>query len=88
MGTLLTTRGIVTRVSDVKPMVLVAVYTCDSCSTEVFQPVKTQQFMPLFDCPYQSCKSKNMRGTLQHQTKSSKFVEFQSLQIQEIPEEV
>ena len=69
-------------------MILVAVYTCDSCSTEVFQPVNTQQFTPLLDCPYQTCKSKNMRGTLQHQTKSSKFVEYQSVVIQELPEEV
>jgi DNA replication licensing factor MCM7 len=31
--------GIVTRVSDVKPLVEVATYTCDQCGFEIYQEV-------------------------------------------------
>lgn len=37
LGKLITVRGIITRVSDVKPSVLVNAYTCDQCGHEVFQ---------------------------------------------------
>ncbi|KAJ2511071.1 DNA replication licensing factor MCM7, partial [Coemansia sp. RSA 2049] len=47
IGRLVTVRGIVTRVSEVRPAMVVAAYLCDACGSEVFQEVKTRQFMPL-----------------------------------------
>ncbi|XP_071656344.1 DNA replication licensing factor MCM7 isoform X3 [Patagioenas fasciata] len=38
VGRLVTVRGIVTRVTDVQPMLLVATYTCDQCGAETYQP--------------------------------------------------
>lgn len=35
----MTVRGIVTRCTEVKPMMQVATYTCDQCGAETYQPV-------------------------------------------------
>lgn len=43
VGKLVTVRGIVTRVSEVKPRMVVATYTCDQCGAETYQPVRTEQ---------------------------------------------
>ena len=39
IGHLVTVRGIVTRATEVKPMMAVATYTCDQCGAETYQPV-------------------------------------------------
>lgn len=39
IGKLVTVRGIVTRSTEVKPMMKVATYTCDQCGAETYQPV-------------------------------------------------
>ena len=39
IGSLVTIRGIVVRVSDVKPQMQVAVYVCDVCGFEVYQVI-------------------------------------------------
>lgn len=41
IGQLVTVRGIVTRATEVKPMMAVATYTCDQCGAETYQPVGT-----------------------------------------------
>lgn len=40
----MTVRGIVTRTTEVKPMIVVATYTCDECGSEVSQPVRKQDY--------------------------------------------
>lgn len=39
IGKLVTVRGIVTRSTEVKPVMCVATYTCDQCGAESYQPV-------------------------------------------------
>ena len=41
IGKLSCVKGIVTRATDVKPMMQVATYTCDQCGAETYQPVST-----------------------------------------------
>ena len=41
IGKLVTIRGIVTRSTEVKPVMCVATYTCDQCGAESYQPVST-----------------------------------------------
>lgn len=50
IGKLVTVRGIVTKTTEVKPMIVVATYTCDECGSEVSQPVKnyTLYFICIF----------------------------------------
>ncbi|KAF3930866.1 hypothetical protein ABW19_dt0204182 [Dactylella cylindrospora] len=88
LGHLITIRGIATRVSDVKPAVMVNAYTCDRCGSEIFQEVKTKQFMPLQDCPSDLCKKNDARGQLFMATRASKFQPFQDVRIQEMSDQV
>lgn len=39
MGKLVVVNGIVIRATEIRPMMSVATYACDTCSAEVFQPV-------------------------------------------------
>jgi len=39
IGKLMCVKGIVTRATEVKPMMVVATYTCDTCGNETYQPV-------------------------------------------------
>ncbi|KAJ6103704.1 DNA replication licensing factor MCM7 [Penicillium sp. IBT 16267x] len=88
LGSLITVRGITTRVSDVKPAVQINAYTCDRCGSEVFQPVVTKQFTPLTECLSEDCKKNNSKGQLFLSTRASKFVPFQEVKIQEMADQV
>ncbi|KAI7865033.1 MCM2/3/5 family-domain-containing protein [Spinellus fusiger] len=88
LGHLVTVRGIVTRVSDVKPFLQVNTYSCDSCGHEIFQEIKQRQFAPLTECPSDECKSNNAKGKLYMQTRASKFLAFQEVKLQELTDQV
>lgn len=88
VGKLVSIKGIVTRVTDVKPLISVATYTCDSCGFEIYQQVTGNTYMPVTQCPTQECKTNNTRGSLFSQTRGSKFVKFQEMKIQEMSDSV
>uniref|UniRef100_A0A8C9VPG4 DNA replication licensing factor MCM7 n=1 Tax=Scleropages formosus TaxID=113540 RepID=A0A8C9VPG4_SCLFO len=88
IGQLVTVRGIVTRATEVKPMMAVATYTCDQCGAETYQPIQSPSFMPLIMCPSQECVTNKSGGRLYLQTRGSKFVKFQELRIQEHSDQV
>ncbi|TXT09090.1 hypothetical protein VHUM_02564 [Vanrija humicola] len=88
LGNLITVRGIVTRVSEVKPLLLVNAYTCDSCGNEIFQEVAQKAFTPLSTCPSQTCTVNNTNGKLHMQTRASRFQAFQEVKIQEMADQV
>lgn len=85
LGKLITVRGIVTRVSEVKPLLLVNAYTCDVCGSETFQEVSNKQFTPIQDCQnLDECKKNGIHGTLHMQTRACRFAPFQEVKIQEM----
>ncbi|XP_065079085.1 DNA replication licensing factor Mcm7 [Ochlerotatus camptorhynchus] len=88
IGKLVTVRGIVTRCTEVKPMMTVATYTCDRCGAETYQPVTSMSFMPSIDCPSEDCRVNKAGGRLYLQTRGSKFMKFQELKIQEHSDQV
>ncbi|PVZ97811.1 hypothetical protein BB558_004217 [Smittium angustum] len=88
IGNLVTVRGIVTRVTEVRPFMSVAAYLCDTCGCEVFQEVKAKQFLPLDSCMSQQCKTNRTRGKLHRQTRGSKFLKFQEIKLQELADQV
>ncbi|KAJ3406935.1 Mcm2-7 hexameric complex component, partial [Chytridiales sp. JEL 0842] len=88
LGHLVTVKGIVTRVSNVKPLAVVTALSCDRCGHEIFQEVTSQTFTPLAECPTEDCKKNGSKGKLQMQTRASKFVRFQEIKIQELTEQV
>jgi len=48
IGRLISVRGIVMRSTEVKPMVVVATYSCDLCGGETYQPVCIYIFIIIF----------------------------------------
>lgn len=83
IGKLVTVKGIVTRCTEVKPMMCVATYTCDQCGAETYQPIYSLSFMPVVMCPSEDCRVNKSGGRLYLQTRGSKFIKFQELRIQE-----
>ncbi|BFZ57808.1 DNA replication licensing factor MCM7 [Savitreella phatthalungensis] len=88
LGQYINVRGIATRVSDVKPSVLVNAYSCDRCGSEIFQEVRGKQFAPLVLCPAEECKKNDAKGQLHPSTRASKFMPFQEVKIQELTNQV
>ncbi|KAL8089301.1 DNA replication licensing factor MCM7 [Apium graveolens] len=88
IGQLVKIAGIVTRCSDVKPLMQVAVYTCEECGFEIYQEVTARVFMPLFECPSSRCRTNNAKGNLILQLRASKFLKFQEAKMQELAEHV
>jgi len=81
--------GIVTRCSDVKPLVEVATYTCDQCGFEIYQEVGLKtSFTPISTCPSNYCRENSLTGKLFMQTRGSKFIKYQELKLQELPDQV
>lgn len=88
IGKLTTVRGIVTRATEVKPVMTVATYTCDQCGAESYQPIQSPTFMPLVMCPSEECQRNKSGGRLYLQTRGSKFMKYQELKIQEHNDQV
>ncbi|XP_010522826.1 PREDICTED: DNA replication licensing factor MCM7 [Tarenaya hassleriana] len=88
IGQLVRISGIVTRCSDVKPLMSVAVYTCEDCGHEIYQEVTSRVFMPLFKCPSRRCRLNKKDGNPILQLRASKFLKFQEAKIQELAEHV
>jgi DNA replication licensing factor MCM7 len=88
IGQLVNVKGIVTRCSDVKPCIQVAVYACDVCGFEVYQIINTKEFVPKVECPSKRCETNQTKGQLVMQIKSSKFISFQEIKIQEPSDQV
>ena len=76
IGSLVNVKGIVTRISDVKPCIQVAVYACDVCGFEVYQIINTREFTPKVECPSKKCETNQTKGQLMMQIKSSKFISY------------
>lgn len=88
IGSLVRVSGVVTKVSQVKPNVKVATYICESCGSEIYQQIAGDVFDLLEECNSEKCKLKRVKGTLVLVTRGSKFLKYQSLQIQELTNDV
>ncbi|XP_014213337.1 DNA replication licensing factor Mcm7 [Copidosoma floridanum] len=88
IGQLVTIRGIVIRATEVKPLVIVATYTCDQCGAETYQSVSSMSYTPLQSCPSDDCRVNKSGGRLYMQTKGSRFTKFQEVRIQEHSDQV
>ncbi|GIL88994.1 hypothetical protein Vretimale_16291 [Volvox reticuliferus] len=87
LGHLVRVRGIVTHVTDVKPLVSVVAYTDPETGFEVYQEVTGRTFKPLDnDSKERSKVSRKMQPVME--TRGSKFVKFQEARLQELAEEV
>ena len=62
IGSLVTMKGIVTRATDVRPCIKVAVFACDACGSEVYQVITSREFNPQVECVSQKCVKNNVKG--------------------------
>lgn len=88
IGHLVCVKGMVTRATDVKPQVRVCTYICELCGSEIYQPVHGQEYMPKTKCPAPRCKENASNGRVSLQARGSKFVKYQELRVQELPDQV
>ncbi|KAL2918722.1 DNA replication licensing factor MCM7 [Polyrhizophydium stewartii] len=88
VGKLVCVKGMVTRISNVKPLATVITYSCDSCGHEIFQEVVSESVAPLLVCTSPVCLKNNVKGTLHMQTRACKFLKFQEVKLQELTEQV
>lgn len=88
IGTLIKVKAIVTKVSEVRPLLQVATFLCDQCGMEVYQEVTASAFMPVVECPSTACMQRGGKGRLFLQTRGSRFVRFQEARLQELSEQV
>ncbi|KAF5395016.1 DNA replication licensing factor MCM7 [Paragonimus heterotremus] len=90
IGHLIQVKGIVTRSTEVKPLISIATYTCNRCGAETYQEITNPTFMPLTLCGTAACKNAGPAGggRLHLQTRGSKFLKFQEIRIQELSDQV
>ncbi|KAI5176631.1 DNA replication licensing factor MCM7 [Pancytospora epiphaga] len=88
VGKLISVRGVVTRVSVVKPAARVATYICEGCGCETYQEINNDAFDMLEECGSEKCRTRNVRGTLTLLTRGSRFVRRQNVVLQELTSDV
>lgn len=88
VGHFVSTTGMVTRTSDVKPYMSVVTYICQVCNSESFQEITGHQFKPFDYCTSTSCKENRSNSKLTMQLRGSKFNKYQEIRIQELPDQV
>lgn len=74
--------------TEVKPMLLVATYTCDTCSNSAFQLITDKTFTPIKQCASAVCKVATRPGKMRFHTRGSKFTKFQQVKLQELSSQV
>jgi DNA replication licensing factor MCM7 len=88
VGHFIRMRGIITRVTEVKPLLAVGTYTCEQCGFEIYQEISGAAFTPLFECPSEQCRANGVKGQLFLQSRGSRFLKFQEARIQELTDQV
>ena len=88
IGSLQTIKGIVVKMTDVKPFLKVASYSCDICGYETYQVNNQRTYMPLLDCQSEQCRNNRSHGDIMQINRASKFLSFQEITIQEPTNEV
>lgn len=88
IGRLVSFRGVVTQVTDVRPLLTIATYLDDANGFEVYQEVTGKSFTPLAEAPEALRALGAGRGELHLQTRGSRFVRYQECRVQELAAEV
>lgn len=88
IGTLTVLRGICIAATAIKPKLAMLVSVCELCAATTFQQVIGDRLTPLQICQSTHCRLTNAVGRLLPQYKASKFLKYQELRIQELPQDV
>jgi DNA replication licensing factor MCM7 len=88
IGSLVTLKGVVVRVTQVQPLIRVACYSCLVCGSENTQTVTGTQYTPLSECGSVQCRTNRLKGKLVFTTGASVFQPSQTVLIQETSDQV
>ncbi len=83
IGRLIHISGIMMRASEVKPLLVEAVFQCRVCGTEIIQPQEEGRYTEPLQCD--TCQKKTPLKLL---PEKSRFIDWQKVRIQESPEEL
>jgi DNA replication licensing factor MCM7 len=83
IGALVTVKGTVVKLTEVKPRMVLAAYRCTVCNMLAFKSVSSKDFMPPVICESRQCKQSHAKGNIVPHFQSSKFVSYQEMRIQE-----
>jgi len=87
IGRLVNVRGIVTRASEVKPVIEVAAYSCGRCDQCSLQSMRASTSVsPVVMCASSQCQANREKCLLE--VRNSKFLKHQELRLQELPDQV
>lgn len=83
---LISVHAILIRASQIIPQITIATFQCPLCQTQIeLEQIESRQLIPPKICPNPSCKNK---GGFTVISKESKFIDWQSIKLQELPEEL
>lgn len=89
LGGLVHVKGVVVRLTQVKPAIKVATYICEACGAETYQQVNNNDHFDLMEeCMSASCRQRKIIGALCLISRGSKFVKHQQIILQETNESV
>lgn len=83
IGSVITVKGIVTRVTPVKLQLVVAAYICSICGSETYNQAMGKKFNPVASCLSKTCKSQKLPLILN--SRRSRFRKYQEITLQELP---
>ena len=88
LGKIIIVSGQVTYISDIEPMIKVAVYSCQLCSATIYQEINSLVYKPQIQCISEACRLNRItEHDLILQTRVSKFVKIQTFFLQEVSTE-
>ena len=83
VGSLVSMDCVVTKVGSVQPRMEVASYQCELCNAMIWQVISDDSFMPVVECPTQSCRTNRVAGKIQLNHRTSKLAAHQEVRVQE-----
>lgn len=88
IGKYILTRGLVTKTTQIKPILKLAAYICESCGSETFQSIAKDSFNVLLQCNSEKCKVLKIKPTLIFKNRASKFTTCQVITLSECIDDV
>jgi len=85
LGKLITSEGILTRATEIKPLLIEAIFRCNHCGTLMQKTLKEGRYQPPEQCENLECGRK---GGILFLADESMFIDWQRVTIQEKPEEL
>ncbi len=85
IGRFISVPGIITRTTEVRPLLVEAAFKCIPCGEKIVRPQQDGRYSPPFQCPNPECQRKGPFNLIESE---SEFIDWQRMVIQERPEDL